>query len=119
MNFTELVQQLSGDLTLGQFGAVISAAAKIDEYLDFKDMKGKICEKNMTRIDALLMKSLVTSVSDLTATDTIIFCLMFALIAGVLAGLYRATRKIVKKCKRPTVEAQLQDLPPPRTYRRC
>ena len=113
MNFTELVQQHSGDLTLGQFGAVISAAAKIDEYLEFEDIKGKICAKNTTRIDALLMKSLVTSVSDLTATDTIIFCLFFALIAGVLAGLYRATRKIVKNCKRPTVEAQLQDLPPP------
>ena len=112
MNFTELVQQFSGDLTVGQFGAVISAAAKIDEYLDFKDMKRILCEKNMTRIDALLMKSLVTSVSDLTATDAIIFCMFFALIAGALAGLYRATRKIVKNCKRPTV-AQLQDLPPP------
>ena len=113
MNFTELVQQLSGDLTLGQFGAVISAAAKIDQYLEFEDIKGTICETNTTRIDALLIKSLVTSFSNLTATDAIIFCLMFVVIAGVLAGLHRATRKIVQKCKRPTAEAQLEDLPPP------
>ena len=113
MNFTELVQQHSGELTLGQFGAVISAAAKIDQYLEFEDIKGTICETNTTRIDALLIKSLVTSFSDLTATDAIIFCLMFVVIAGVLAGLHRATRKIVQKCKRPTAEAQLEDLPPP------
>ena len=112
MNFTGLVQKFSGDLTLGQFGAVISAAAKMDEYLDFKDVKRILCNKNMTRIDSLIMKSLVASVSDLTATDALIFCLLFALIAGALAGLYRATRKIVIYCKRPPL-SQLQDLPPP------
>ena len=113
MNFTEFVQQFSGDLSVGQFGAVISAATKIDEYLDFKNMERMICQKNMSRIDALVMKSLVMSVSEITATDAIISCLLFALIVGALAGLYIATRKIVKRCQRPTTGVQMQDLPPP------
>ena len=114
MNFMEFVQLYSDSLTLGQYGAVRSAAAKMDAYLDFNNMERMICKKNSTRIDTLVMKTLANSVSDITVTDAIISCVLFGLIVGALAGCYLATRKIARRCQRPTNGVQMQDdLPPP------